>query len=73
MTKRDREKQIAQRLSVKYGHEIRGLHNLAEALGIGYSTACRKLKAKIIDIDTFKRGRDIAAYTDNVAKYLAAS
>ena len=73
MTKREREKQIAQRLSVKYGHEIRGLRNLAEALGIGYSTACRQLKAKIIDIDTFKRGRDIAAYTDNVAKYLAAS
>ena len=73
MTKREREKIIYQRLRAEYGDEIRGLKNLAKALGIGYSSACRDLKSKEIDIETFKRGRPVTAYTDNVAKYLAAS
>lgn len=74
MTKRDREKDIRLKLQAKYGNEIRGLDNIAKEVGCHKDTLSRKLSSHEIELPVFTRiGKTKIVYTDDVAKYLAAS
>lgn len=73
MTPRERQKAIYHRLRAEYGDEVRGLDNISKEIGYCYHEASRKIASSEINLKTFKRGRSITIYTDELAKFLAAS